>query len=259
MSFVTIIPARYAANRLPGKPLLDVGGMPMIVRVAEQARLSQSSRVVVATDDVRIAKVTRAADIETVMTRADHTSGTDRLSEAIDLLGLPDNYVIVNVQGDEPFIPPALIDQVAEKLMMHEDAAMATICHPIRTHKEFNNPNIVKVVLDRWGYASYFSRAPIPFARDHDDTDWCGAYPAEHLPYRHCGIYAYRASFLRLFPTLTPAPTEHIEKLEQLRALWHGYRISVLITELPLAPGIDTEQDLKAANEMLLRQKHNNY
>ncbi len=258
MPFITIIPARYAANRLPGKPLAEVGGVPMIVRVATQARQSRSSRVVIATDDERIAQVTRAADFETVITRSDHVSGTDRLAEAIDLLGLSDNCVVVNVQGDEPFIPPALIDQVAEELMMHEDAAMATICHPISAYEEFHNPNVVKVVLDRWNYASYFSRAPIPFTRDSGDAGWLDAYPAEHLPYRHCGVYAYRASFLRLFPTLTPAPTERIEKLEQLRALWHGYRISVLITEQSLAFGIDTEQDLKAANEMLLRQKHNN-
>ncbi len=256
MSFVTIIPARYASERLPGKPLLDVAGTPMIVRVAEQARLSQSSRVVIATDDERIAKVARAADIETVMTRADHLSGTDRIAEAIDQLGLPDNYVIVNVQGDEPFIPPTLIDQVAEELMMHEDAAMATVCHPIRERKDFENPNIVKVVLDRWNYASYFSRAPIPFARNANADDWLSAYPNEHLPYCHCGIYAYRSSFLRLFPTLEPAPTERIERLEQLRALWHGYRISVLVTQEALAPGIDTEEDLQKANDMLLRQMY---
>ncbi|MDR1530494.1 MAG: 3-deoxy-manno-octulosonate cytidylyltransferase [Burkholderiales bacterium] len=262
MSFVVIIPARYASTRLPGKPLADLGGIPMIVRVAERARQSHASRIIVATDDERVAHVALAASIETVMTRADHASGTDRIAEAIDLLGLPDNHIIVNVQGDEPFMSPTLIHRVAEKLMMHEDAAMATACHPITERADFDNPNIVKVALDRWGYASYFSRAPIPFARElvsnASVADWRQAYPSEHPPYRHYGIYAYRASFLRLYSSLSAAPTECIEKLEQLRALWHGYKICVLITDEALLPGIDTEKDLRVANEELLKQNNNN-
>jgi 3-deoxy-manno-octulosonate cytidylyltransferase (CMP-KDO synthetase) len=222
-------------------------------------------RVVVATDDERIAEVTRAEKIETILTRADQPTGTDRIAEAVNILGLPDHSVVVNVQGDEPFIPPELIDRVAEDLQIHEDAAMATACHPIRRIADLKNPNIVKVILNRWGYAQYFSRAPIPFAREaaflkpdapafsgseEDELNELRAfYPDAHPPYRHYGLYAYRASFLHLFPTLSKAPIEDIEKLEQLRALWHGYKISAVVTDEAPA-GIDTPADLERARKL---------
>jgi 3-deoxy-manno-octulosonate cytidylyltransferase (CMP-KDO synthetase) len=252
MGFIVIIPARFASTRLPAKPLADLGGKPMIVRVVEQARRSDAMRVIVATDDERIAAVTRAEKIETLMTSADNPTGTDRLAEAVALLDLPDHTVVVNVQGDEPFIPPGLINRVAEDLQVHEDAAMATACHPLTDRAEWENPNVVKVVLDRWGYALYFSRAPIPFPRDaaflkSGADDFETAFDTI-MPYRHYGLYAYRSSFLRLFPTLAAAPIENIEKLEQLRALWHGYKISAIVTDKAPA-GIDTEEDLVRARK----------
>ncbi len=254
MPFTIIVPARFASTRLPGKPLADLGGAPMVVRVAQQAARVRNARVIVATDDGRIAEAVRAAGIETLMTRADHPTGTDRLAEAVDLLGLPGHSIVVNVQGDEPFLAPALIERVAEKLALHEDAAMATACHPLGKLAEARNPNVVKAVLDHLGYALYFSRALIPFARDAmaslPEEAILPAYPAEHPLYRHYGLYAYRASFLRLFPTLPVAPIEAIEKLEQLRALWHGYRIVVEIAGEAPAPGIDTEEDLAAARRL---------
>ncbi|MCL2871418.1 MAG: 3-deoxy-manno-octulosonate cytidylyltransferase [Betaproteobacteria bacterium] len=254
MSFTIIIPARFASTRLPGKPLADLGGAPMVVRVAQQAAQVRSARVVVATDDARIAKAVGDAGIETLMTRADHPTGTDRLAEAVDSLGLSDHSIVVNVQGDEPFLAPTLIKRVAEKLVLHEDAAIATACHPLKTMAEARNPNIVKVVLDHLGYALYFSRALIPFARDAiaslPEDAILPAYPAEHPLYRHYGLYAYRASFLRLFPTLPVAPIEAAEKLEQLRALWHGYRIAVEVADEAPAPGIDTEEDLEIARRL---------
>ncbi|MDR2172921.1 MAG: 3-deoxy-manno-octulosonate cytidylyltransferase [Burkholderiales bacterium] len=254
MSFTIIIPARFASTRLPGKPLADLGGAPMVVRVAQQASRIRSARVIVATDDARIAKAVSEAGIETLMTRSDHPTGTDRLSEAVDALGLSDHSIVVNVQGDEPFLAPMLIERVAEKLILHEDAAMATACHPLRSLAEARNPNVVKAVLDHLGYALYFSRALVPFARDAmaslPEEAILSAYPAEHPLYRHYGLYAYRASFLRLFPTLPMAPIEAIEKLEQLRALWHGYRIVVeIVGEAPM-PGIDTEEDLAVARQL---------
>lgn len=254
MSFTIIIPARFASTRLPGKPLADLGGAPMVVRVAQQAAQVRSARVVVATDDARIEKAVGDAGIETLLTRADHPTGTDRLAEAVDLLGLSDHSIVVNVQGDEPFLAPELIKRVAEKLVLHEDAAIATACHPLQTMAEARNPNVVKVVLDHLGYALYFSRALIPFARDAiaslPEDAILPSYPAEHPLYRHYGLYAYRASFLRLFPTLPVAPIETAEKLEQLRALWHGYRIAVEVADEAPAPGIDTEEDLETARRL---------
>ncbi|MDR0247124.1 MAG: 3-deoxy-manno-octulosonate cytidylyltransferase [Burkholderiales bacterium] len=254
MSFTIIVPARFASTRLPGKPLADLGGAPMVVRVAQQAARIRSARIIVATDDARIAQAVSDAGIETLMTRPDHPTGTDRIAEAVETLGLPDHSIVVNVQGDEPFLAPTLIERVAEKLVLHEDAAMATACHPLRSLSEARNPNVVKVVLDHFGYALYFSRALIPFARDAmaslPEETILSAYPAEHPLYRHYGLYAYRASFLRLFPTLPMAPIEDIEKLEQLRVLWHGYRIVVEIADEAPAPGIDTEEDLAAARQL---------
>jgi len=242
--FTVLIPARYASTRLPGKPLADVAGKPLVVRVAERAIASRAQRVIVATDDVRIAEATRAHGIEVVMTRSDHPTGTDRLAEAAIALGLADREIVVNMQGDEPLLEPALIRRMAELLAANPDAAIATACHPIRDPAEAFNPNVVKVVLDHRNYALYFSRATIPWARD---AFAAGRAPVpQGLPiYRHYGLYAYRAGFLRAYPALAPAGVERFETLEQLRALWHGFRIVVEVTTGTPAPGIDTPEDLE--------------
>jgi 3-deoxy-manno-octulosonate cytidylyltransferase (CMP-KDO synthetase) len=244
VSFAVLIPARYASTRLPGKPLSDISGKPMVVRVAERALASGAERVVVATDDERIRSASAQHGIEAIMTRADHPTGTDRLAEAAAQLKLDDRAIVVNVQGDEPLLEPALIKGVAEELRAHADASIATACHVIEDAEEAFNPNVVKVVLDRAGYALYFSRATIPWARD------AFAASREKIPrglpvYRHYGIYAYRVGFLRHYPSLAPAQIERFEALEQLRALWHGYRIAVRITVGTPAPGVDTQQDLE--------------
>jgi 3-deoxy-manno-octulosonate cytidylyltransferase (CMP-KDO synthetase) len=244
VSFTVLIPARFASTRLPGKPLFDIAGKPMVVRVAERAQASGADRVVVATDDERIRAAAAQEGIETVLTRADHATGTDRLAEAAALLRLEESAIVVNVQSDEPLLEPALIRGVAEELGVHADASIATACHPIEDPEEGFNPNVVKVVLDRAGYALYFSRATIPWARD----DF--AVTRRRLPiglplYRHYGLYAYRVSFLRQYPALLPAQIEHFEALEQLRALWHGYRIAVRVTQGTPAPGVDTQEDLE--------------
>jgi len=244
LTFTVLIPARYASTRLPGKPLADVAGKPMVVRVAERARGSGAARIVVATDDERIRDAVTAHGFESVMTRPDHATGTDRLAEAAVRLRLPADHIVVNVQGDEPLLEPALIRQMARLLAGASDAAMATACHAIDDAREAFNPNVVKVVLDARGYALYFSRATIPWARDAFAAD------SERIPpglplYRHYGLYAYRVSFLLDYPALPPAPIERFEALEQLRALWHGHRIVVAVTDGTPAPGVDTEQDLE--------------
>jgi 3-deoxy-manno-octulosonate cytidylyltransferase (CMP-KDO synthetase) len=241
--FTVLIPARYASTRLPGKPLADIAGKPMVVRVAERARESGAARVVVATDDARVHDVVVAHGVTACMTRADHPTGTDRLAEAADQLGLADDAIVVNVQGDEPLLDAALIRDMATLLSARPDAAIATACHPIGDVAEAFNPNVVKVVLDAAGYALYFSRATIPWARDAF-RDSPGALPPGLPLYRHYGLYAYRVAFLRAFPGLAPAPIERFEALEQLRALWHGYRIAVQVTHGTPAPGIDTPEDL---------------
>ena len=243
MAFTVLIPARYASTRLPGKPLADIAGKPMVVRVAERALESGATRVVVATDDARVEAAVAAHGIAVCMTRADHPTGTDRLAEAAALLALPDDAIVVNVQGDEPLLDPALMRRMAEVLAARPDAAIATACHPIDDAAEAFNPNVVKVVLDAAGYALYFSRATIPWARDAFATAR-DALPAGLPLYRHYGLYAYRVSFLRAYPRLAPAPIERFEALEQLRALWHGYRIAVEVTHGTPAPGIDTPDDL---------------
>ncbi len=250
MTFTVLIPARYTSTRLPGKPLADIGGKPMVVRVAERAAASGASRVVVATDDARVRDAVVAHGFDACLTRADHPTGTDRLAEAARLLGLPPEAIVVNVQGDEPLLEPALIRRMAELLAAHPDAAIATACHPIDAVAEAFAPNVVKVVLDRNGYALYFSRATIPWARD------AFAATRERLPddlpiYRHYGLYAYRASFLARFPALEGAPIEHFEALEQLRALWHGFRIVVEVTHGTPAPGVDTPEDLERVRAIL--------
>jgi 3-deoxy-manno-octulosonate cytidylyltransferase (CMP-KDO synthetase) len=252
MPFTVLIPARYASTRLPGKPLADIAGKPMVVRVALRAQRAGAERVVVATDDERIRAAVEAHGITACATRADHPTGTDRLAEAARALDLPDDAIVVNVQGDEPLLAPALIRAVADLLAAHPDAAIATACHAIADPAEAFNPNVVKVVLDARGYALYFSRATIPWARDAFAISR-DAIP-QHLPlYRHYGLYAYRAGFLRRFPTLAPSPIERFEALEQLRALWHGHRIVVEVTAGTPAPGVDTEEDLARVRALYAR------
>ena len=243
MPFTVIIPARYASTRFPGKPLADIAGKPMVVRVAAQAAKSGAREVIIATDHPEIARVVEAHGYEAVMTRKDHASGTDRLAEVAARRRLGAKHVVVNVQGDEPLIAPALIRSVAASLLAHRDAAIATACHRIATAAEFANSNVVKVVLDNAGYALYFSRAPIPYCRDafvHGITQ----LPPQLRAYRHLGIYAYRCGFLSAFKKLRPGPLEQFEALEQLRAMAFGYRISVAISRAAPHPGVDTPEDL---------------
>lgn len=241
MSFTVIVPARLASTRLPRKPLADIGGLPMVVRVAQRAARSSAARVVVAADDAEIAAACAAHGVTALLTRVDHATGSDRLAEACALLGLGGDELVVNVQGDEPLIEPALIDAVAALLTTRLDCVMGTAAHAIDSPAEYANPNVVKVVLDAGGRALYFSRAPIPHWRDASAP---GAMPTP-APLRHIGLYAYRAAFLRRFPTLAPAPVEGIEALEQLRVLWHGERIAVHVSPLRPGPGVDTAEDLQ--------------
>ena len=247
--FTVLIPARMASSRLPDKPLADIAGLPMVVRVARQASLSGAARTVVATDDARIQAACQDHGVPALLTRPDHASGSDRLAEACEQLGLDGDAVVVNVQGDEPLIDPALINAVAALLQAHPGASMGTAAHAIGNLDDYVNPNVVKVVCDAQGMAHYFSRAPIPYARDHAGQAWWDAPAvatalAGFAPLRHIGIYSYRAGFLRQFPRLAPAPTEAIEALEQLRALWHGHRIAVHISAQAPGPGVDTPADL---------------
>ena len=243
MGFCVLIPARLASTRLPDKPLADIAGRPMVVRVAERARQSSAQRVVVAADDTRIVQACQAHGVEVVLTRTDHASGSDRLAQACELLGLSGQDVVVNVQGDEPLIDPALIDAVADLLQARPEASMSTAVHPIASLDEFSNPNVVKAVLDAQGFALYFSRAAIPWWRDGFASG--SLVLPQPAPLRHVGIYGYRAQFLRQFPLLAPAPMEQIEALEQLRALWHGHRIVVHVTATAPGIGVDTPEDLE--------------
>ena len=259
--FTVLIPARMASSRLPDKPLLDIAGLPMVVQVARRAAASGAARVVVAADDARILNACAAHGVEALATRADHPSGSDRLAEACTLLGLDGDDIVVNVQGDEPLIAPELINAVAALLAERQDASMGTAAHAIQALDELRNPNVVKVVLDARGLAHYFSRAPIPYARDHAEQDWWNGSAAQAhptmgtlqdvAPLRHIGIYSYRAQFLRQFPTLAQAPTEVMEALEQLRALWHGHRIAVHITASAPSPGVDTPEDLQRVRQLM--------
>ncbi len=245
MAFTVLIPARLASTRLPNKPLADIAGMPMVVRVAQRVRsgVPPETRVVVACDSSVILAACQAHGIEAVLTREDHPSGSDRLAEACDALGLPDDAIVVNVQGDEPLLDPGLVQAVATALVADKAASMGTAAHPLHSVEDFTNPNVVKVVLNAAQQALYFSRAPIAWWRD-GFAQGISALPSP-APLRHIGIYSYRVAFLRLFPKLAPAPLEQIEALEQLRALWHGHSIAVHITPDAPGPGVDTPQDLE--------------
>lgn len=259
MSDTTVlIPARLASSRLPNKPLADIAGLPMIVRVAQRVRggLPGDVRIVVATDHASIQHACEQHGVQAILTRADHPSGSDRLAEACELLGLSDEATVVNVQGDEPLIDPALVRAVADLLAQRPEASMSTAAHPIHDVAEFSNPNVVKVVLDARNLALYFSRAPIAWWRDgyaHGVRELPPMGEKYAAPLRHIGIYGYRVGFLRQFPKLAAAPIENSEALEQLRALWHGHRIAVHITQDAPGPGVDTPEDLERVRRLFAR------
>lgn len=247
--FFALIPARLASVRLPRKPLADIGGVPMVVRVARRAMQSHALRTVVAADSQEIVNACAAHGVQAVLTREDHSSGSDRLAEACEQLALDDQAIVVNVQGDEPLIDPALINAVAELLQTMPDATMSTAAHAFSSVESFADPNAVKVVTDARGRALYFSRAPIPWWRDGYAT---GVTALPHpAPLRHIGIYAYRAGFLRRFPFLPPSPLEALESLEQLRALWHGHPIAVHVAHAAPGPGVDTPADLERVRALI--------
>lgn len=249
MNFTVVIPARYASTRLPGKPLLELQGQAMIQHVWERAVASQAERVVIATDDERIQAHCESFGAAVMQTDSAHPSGTDRLAEVARRLELADDAIVVNVQGDEPLIPPAVIAQVADNLAQHERASIATLCEPLTEVAAFHDPNIVKVAMDERGYALYFSRAPIPWPRDPEDSE--DAELAPDSAWRHLGIYAYRAGFLARFSAWEPAPLEQLEALEQLRALYHGEAIHVAPACEPVPGGIDTAEDLERLRALL--------
>ena len=263
MDFHVVIPARFASTRLPGKPLLPIAGKPMVVRVAEQAAKSGAQQIWIATDHQPIIAAAHEHGFKACLTHTHHQSGTDRIAEVVEQRNWPDDAIVVNVQGDEPLMPPALVRAVAQHLHDHPECTIATACHPIHDEASMRNTNIVKVVLDKQGNALYFSRAPIPWPRDaFSPPSPLPRGERGHLPenltvLRHIGIYAYRAGFLRAFRQLTPAAIEQAEALEQLRALWHGYKIGVTVTSDAPPCGVDTEADLHTARstfEALLTQ-----
>jgi 3-deoxy-manno-octulosonate cytidylyltransferase (CMP-KDO synthetase) len=253
MSFTVLIPARLASTRLPDKPLADIAGKPMVVRVAERVAGCGAARVIVAADDQRIIDACRTHGVQALLTRTDHASGSDRLAEACTLLGLDGDDAVVNVQGDEPLIEPALVRRCAELLDERSDCVMSTAAHPIQLLAEFMNPNVVKVVLDAAGRALYFTRAPVPWWRDGNSAG-IQALPTQPAPLRHLGLYGYRAGFLRRFPRLPPAPLEQTEALEQLRVLWHGERIAVHVALHGPGPGVDTPEDLARVRALFAAQ-----
>lgn len=252
VDFNVVIPARHASTRLPGKPLLTIAGKPMVVRVAEQATKSGAREIWIATDHPDIAAAARQHDFNACMTEANHNSGTDRIAEVVRQRNWPDDAIVVNVQGDEPLIPPELIAAVASHLRNHPECAIATACHAIHDEAAMRNPNIVKAVLDKNGNALYFSRAPIPWPRDAYARQL--PFPDEMPVLRHIGIYAYRASFLRAYSHLMPPQIEQHEALEQLRALYHGYKIGVHVARNAPPGGVDTEADLLAARQVFESQ-----
>ncbi len=258
VDFHVVIPARFASTRLPGKAMLPISGKPMVVRVAEQAAKSGAQQVWIATDHHPIIAAAHEHGFKACLTHAHHASGTDRIAEVVDQHDWPDDTIVVNVQGDEPLMPPQLIRDVAQHLHDHPECAMGTACHPIHDVETMRNPNVVKAVLDKHGNALYFSRAPIPWPRDAftpavtlvaSGESGGGTLP-DHIPVlRHIGIYAYRAGFLRTFRTLAPAAIEQAEALEQLRVLWHGFKIGVHVTAVAPPGGVDTEEDLRVTRE----------
>jgi len=255
MSYLIIIPARYGASRLPGKPLLDIAGKPMIQRVWEQAQLCQATAVVVATDDERVADCVHGFGGRVCLTRADHPSGTDRLAQVAEQLGLEAEAIVVNLQGDEPLLPAVLLDQVAANLARQPDAAIATLCEPLLSVRQLLDPNVVKVVRNTDEMALYFSRAPIPWSRDgFSDPGPDATISLNDHWFRHLGLYAYRVGFLTDFVRWGPAPIERIEMLEQLRALYHGVKIHVGIAVVDVPPGVDTPGDLEAVREHFARK-----
>jgi 3-deoxy-manno-octulosonate cytidylyltransferase (CMP-KDO synthetase) len=257
--FIALIPARLASSRLPEKPLADLGGVPMVVRAARQAAASGATRVVVCADHARIVAACRQHGVDSLLTSDQHQCGTDRLSEGAHQLGLEPGAIVVNVQADEPLIPPEAIRSVAELLEGRPDCDIATLAHPLSRLEELFDPNVVKVVTDASGRALLFSRAPIPWSRDEFSGVWHGAMgsgPAARWPdalpaLRHVGLYAYRAGFLQRFGRLSPPPIELAEKLEQLRAMWHGSQIAVMQIDSALPPGIDTPEDLIRVRTLL--------
>ena len=253
MKFTVVIPARYASSRLPGKPLAEIAGQPMVVHVAQRALKSGATDVLIATDHPEIAAAARRHGFAAVMTRSDHASGTDRIAEVVRRRRYAANHIVVNVQGDEPLIDPALIRQVAVRLAREPGAQIATACCPIHDGREFTNANIVKVVLDDAGFALYFSRAPIPFARDAFARG-IKALPRGLPAYRHLGIYAYHCAFLRKYSRLRPATIERFEALEQLRALANGFRICAVVTRKTPHAGVDTPRDLARIRRVIARR-----
>lgn len=253
MEFRVIIPVRYNSSRLPGKALLDIAGKPMVQHVYEKSVASGAESVVIATDDERIRKVAEDFGATVCMTSAEHQSGSERLAEAVVALGYQDDDIVVNVQGDEPLIPPAIIKQVAQDLIDHDNIKVATLCEPIKNTEDIFNPHVVKVVMNRRGYALYFSRAPIPWARDQFPLNEKPNYESvEH--FRHIGIYAYRIGFLQEYVGWEACPLEQIEALEQLRVLWNGGRIHVGIAKDKSPIGVDTEEDLEKVRRILSKK-----
>lgn len=255
MSYKVIIPARYGASRLPGKPLLNLAGKPMLLHVVEKAQKSGAGEVLVATDDRRIEAIVQSHGVQVCMTSIQHDSGTNRLAEVVTQKNYPDQTIIINVQGDEPLLPPSLIAQAAEDLETHPEADIATLCVHIASREELFDPNTVKVVRDTQGYALYFSRAPIPWAREDFTAKTGNRWPTSWPYYRHIGLYAYRAGFLRHYPQLPASPLEQAEGLEQLRVLYHGGRIHVTIAGTIPPPGVDTPADLERVRQLLAQEK----
>jgi 3-deoxy-manno-octulosonate cytidylyltransferase (CMP-KDO synthetase) len=254
VNYTVLIPARLASTRLPDKPLADIAGKPMVVRVAERASLAGAQRVVVAADDARIVAACAAHGVHAVLTSQHHPSGSDRLAQACELLGLDGDDAVVNVQGDEPLVEPELIARCAALLFERLDCVMSTVAHPISELGEFINPNVVKVVLDAQGRALYFTRATVPWWRDGNAAAGVQTLPTP-APLRHLGLYGYRAGFLRSFPQMQPAPLEQCEALEQLRVLWHGERIAVHVTTHASGPGVDTPEDLARVRALFTQGK----
>lgn len=254
MSFNIVIPARYASSRLPGKPLLDIAGKPMIQHVYERAQESHAAQIIIATDDERIEQVANDFGADVCMTRTDHISGTDRLAEVAEQRAFSDDAIIINVQGDEPYLPASLINQVADDLQQHPDADMATLFSQIDEEKHVFDANAVKVIMDKLGYALYFSRAPIPWMRDHFDQQ--SSLPPELPHYRHIGLYGYRASFLKQYAELESCVLEQEESLEQLRALYHGKKIHLTQAKINPGHGVDTQEDLDEVRQLFVSYTH---